>query len=78
MLTALYVLLARGSFNNYVDKKRIEGFSIKVHTLVTLKRVSRHHVKCPREGGGGQNWVKFGPRSCGMTPWLATLKKTVI
>ena len=19
---------------------------------------------CPLEGGGGQNWVKFGPRSC--------------
>jgi hypothetical protein len=29
MLTAVYVLLARGSFNNYVDKKRDEGVSRK-------------------------------------------------
>ena len=29
MLTAVYGLLARGSFNNYVNKKRDEGFSRK-------------------------------------------------
>ena len=25
---------------------------------------------CPLKGGGGQNWVKFGPRSCWMTPYM--------
>ena len=23
---------------------------------------------CPLEGGGSQNWLKFGPRSCRMSP----------
>ena len=34
---------------------------------------SRCHLKlpnCPFEGGGGQNWVKFGPCSCWMTPCI--------
>ena len=31
----------------------------------------RYHKKCPQlstRGLGGQNWIKFGPRSCWMTP----------
>ena len=43
---------AKGSFNNYVDKKRGEGVSRK-SKLGHLKK--------------GQNWVNLGPRSCCMT-----------
>ena len=37
MLTAVYVLLARGSFNNYVGKKKDEGVSRKL----TLRHITR-------------------------------------
>ena len=57
--------LAKGSFNNYVDKKRGEGVSRKS----TLGHVTkgRYHVNCPQlstQGERGQNSVKFGLHSC--------------
>ena len=51
------------SFNNYVDRKR-GGVSRKS----TLDHVSkgRYHINVHSKwgAGGGQNWVKFGRRSC--------------
>ena len=42
---------SKESLNNYVDKKRGE-----VSCMISAIIHSR--------GVGGQNWVKFGPRSC--------------
>ena len=56
------------SFNNYVDKKRARG---SVHTCIGHVTKGRYYIKYPQlstRGGGGQNWVKFGPHSCWMTP----------
>ena len=61
----IYGKHGKGSFNNYMDKKREEGVIRKstlghVIRLVTTKNVQN----CPLEWEGGQNWVKFGPHSC--------------
>ena len=59
----------KGSFNNYVDKKRREGVS-KKSTLGHVTK-ARYHVKCPQlstRGGGGRNWLKLCPRSCWNVP----------
>ena len=59
--------LSLGAFSNYVDKKREGGCQLKVHTwsrdkgkVVSCKMSTIVHAR----GIGGQNWVKFGPRSC--------------
>ena len=51
--------------NNYVGKKRGKG-SVESSHMVTRQRVGILQIvhNCPVEEGGGQNWVKFGPRSC--------------
>ena len=51
-------------------KKREVGRSLESPRGVTWQRVDsilNVHV-CPLEGGVGQSWVKFGPRSCWTTP----------
>ena len=48
-----------------MDKKRGEGVSRKSSNDHVTK--GRYDVKWPQlstPGGGGQNWVTFGPRSC--------------
>ena len=66
LLRSVAIFTAKESFNNYVDKKRGEGVSRKC--LLGHVTKGRYLVKCPqlssRGGGGGQNWVKFDPRSC--------------
>ena len=51
-----------------MDKKRGEGVSRKSMPGHVTKDIDyRYYVKCPQlslKGGGGQNWVKFVPRSC--------------
>ena len=54
----IYVMNAKGAFNNYVDKMRGGG----------VKKCPRLGYKnCPRKGGG-QKMAKFCPRSCWMPP----------
>ena len=55
-----------GTFNNYVDKKRGLGVT-RDSTGGGHVRKGSWYVKYPclsTQEGGGQNWVKFGPRSC--------------
>ena len=52
--------------------RRGGGGLVKSPQWVTWQRVDGMYVKCPylftRGGWGAQSWVKFGPRSCWMTP----------
>jgi hypothetical protein len=52
---------SKGSFNNYVDKKRGEGVSRKSMLCHVTK--GRYHVKCPQLSTRGERVSKFGPRS---------------
>jgi hypothetical protein len=48
-----------------MDKNRGGGVSRK--SMLGHVTKGRYYVKCPQlstRGGGGQNWVKIGPRSC--------------
>ena len=54
-----------GPFNNYVDKKRGGGgYPLNVHVDQNLKKSFRNLENAVEDdkGGGGQNWVKIGPR----------------
>ena len=49
---------AWGSFNNYVDKKRIEkGVSRK--SMFAHATKGRNHVKCSQMSTRGEEWVKI-------------------
>ena len=50
--------------------KRGWGGSVESPRLITWQRVDIfwNVHNCPLKVGRGQNWVKFGPRSCWMTP----------
>ena len=59
--------LAKGSFNNYVDKKRYVGGQdpyLVIRTEGRKKEVYKMSIIVHSSWVGGLNWVKFGPRSC--------------
>ena len=57
----------KGSFNNYVDKKREVGVNGKSTMGHVTKGSFCVKIIIPQlstpGGGGGQNWVKFDPRN---------------
>ena len=58
--------LFKGAFNNYVDKKRWTGAQQNMHIASCDKGqiVSKMSILVHSRSVGGQNWVKFGTRSC--------------
>ena len=57
------IVTFKGSFNNYVDKKRVVGEGVSRKSTIGQVTKGRYHVKYPQfslEGGGGsklsQNW----------------------
>ena len=55
--------LAKGAFNNYVDKMR-GGGGPKMSAFVHAQGIKTIHAE-----GVGQKMAKFCPRTCWMTPW---------
>ena len=69
----------KGSFNNYVNKEKGERVSRKstgAHVTKGSQVVCKMSMFVHSRGeGGGQNWLKFGPRSCWMIPKLTEVWK---